>query len=134
MFRMLILFTRYVRRIQHKSSGSYSKLSIYWIKLGSFGALKLATLISALQFLLKSNTFSALLMLWQNLALLMNQAYIYTYTASPWILGIQLSGSSQYRDFFNGHNKVKVSLITGKNSITVIFPGKSRYSRLISAL
>ena len=49
----------------------------------------------------------------------------------------------EYQDFdyrdprntrINGHNKVKVSLITGKNSITVIFPGKSRYSRLISAL
>ena len=44
-------------------------------------------------------------------------------TASPCISGIRLSGSSQYRDFFNGHYKVKVSLITGKNSITVVFPG-----------
>ena len=50
------------------------------------------------------------------------------YTASPWISGIWISGSLQYQDFFNGHYRVKVSLITGKNSITVIFP--SRYSRL----
>ena len=28
-------------------------------------------------------------------------------TASPCISGIQLSGSSQYRDFFNGHYRVK---------------------------
>ena len=52
-------------------------------------------------------------------------------TVGPCISGIRLSGSSQYRDFFNGHYRVKVSLITGKNLITVIFPRKSRYSRLI---
>ena len=43
-------------------------------------------------------------------------------------------GILAYRDFFNGNYIVKVSLITRKNSITVIFPGKSQYSRLISAL
>ena len=48
-------------------------------------------------------------------------------TVGPRISGIRLSGSSQYQDFFNGHYRVKVSLITGKNSITLEyrdFPGK----------